>query len=293
MDSRQHRLPFLLLGGARTALREHGSEELRRLRDPGRNHDLLLGKRTLVHGQSVLLGQTGGTLRGLSNFARTHNGDTRRNVSGRGSQHGAVSCPGGGRWLAFLRSSAQPLVASCGADLRSHAGFALRDGHDALFPLSGVRAGGRVDQRGAARARLPNLGRLLPLDRDLLPISLLRAGLRISDTPDHRDGRAEESSLLLSGAIEHLPPPHRALDNGWSPPSPLVEDDEASGGEGEERRDNLGEAAMSSVKTVLASIRIGWGRESWGAEPLTGVLMKTIGPVSRVLSASVSYWPGP
>src|SRR5438552_3396865 len=261
MDSRQHRLPLLLLCGARTALREHGSEELHRLRDPGRNHDLVLGKRPLVHGQSVLLGQAGGTLRDLSHFACTHNGDTRRNVSGRGRQHGAVSCPGGGRWVAFLRSPDQPLVAGCGADLFSHAGFAVRDGHDALFPLSGVREGGRVDQRSASRARLPDLGRLLPLDRKLLPISLLRTGLRISDSPDDRDGRAEESPLLLSGAIEHLPPPNRAHDNGWSPPSTLVEDDEASGGEGEERGYDLGEAEMSSVKTVLASIRIGWYRD--------------------------------
>ena len=49
---------------------------------------------------------------------------------------------------------------------------------------------------------------------------------------------------------------------------------------------------MSSVKTVLASIRIGWYRDFGWTNPLTGLLMKTIAPIASVLSASIVYWLG-
>jgi len=49
---------------------------------------------------------------------------------------------------------------------------------------------------------------------------------------------------------------------------------------------------MSSVKTVLASIRIGWYRDFGWTNPVTGFLMKTIAPVASVLSASIVYWLG-
>ncbi len=49
---------------------------------------------------------------------------------------------------------------------------------------------------------------------------------------------------------------------------------------------------MSYIKTVVASVRIGWYRDFGWTNPLTGFLMKTIAPSAGVLSASIVYWLG-
>jgi len=49
---------------------------------------------------------------------------------------------------------------------------------------------------------------------------------------------------------------------------------------------------MSSLRTVIASVWIGWYRDFGWTNPITGVTMKTIAPVASVLSASIVYWLG-
>lgn len=47
---------------------------------------------------------------------------------------------------------------------------------------------------------------------------------------------------------------------------------------------------MSVVRSVLASIRVGWSREFNWTNPLLGFSMRTVGPFAGVIAASSVYW---
>ncbi len=49
---------------------------------------------------------------------------------------------------------------------------------------------------------------------------------------------------------------------------------------------------MSSVRTLVAAVWVGWYRDFGWTNPLTGLAMKTIAPIASVLSASIVYWLG-
>ena len=49
---------------------------------------------------------------------------------------------------------------------------------------------------------------------------------------------------------------------------------------------------MSSVRSLLASVWVGWYRDFGWTNPLAGITMKTIAPIASVLTASIVYWLG-
>ncbi len=49
---------------------------------------------------------------------------------------------------------------------------------------------------------------------------------------------------------------------------------------------------MSNVKSILASIWVGWYRDFSWTNPVLGISLRTIAPVASVLSASIVYWLG-
>ncbi len=49
---------------------------------------------------------------------------------------------------------------------------------------------------------------------------------------------------------------------------------------------------MSYVRTIIASIWVGWHREFSWTNPLLGLAVKTIAPAASILTASIVYWAG-
>jgi len=49
---------------------------------------------------------------------------------------------------------------------------------------------------------------------------------------------------------------------------------------------------MSSLRSLLASVWIGWYRDFGWTNPFAGITMKTIAPIASVLSATIVYWLG-
>ena len=49
---------------------------------------------------------------------------------------------------------------------------------------------------------------------------------------------------------------------------------------------------MSGVRSLVAAIWVGWQRDFGWTNPITGVVLRTIGPIATVLSASIIYWLG-
>ena len=49
---------------------------------------------------------------------------------------------------------------------------------------------------------------------------------------------------------------------------------------------------MSFIRSVLASVRVGWAREFNWTNPLLGFSMRTVGPLAGVIAASSVYYVG-
>src|SRR5713101_5593456 len=49
---------------------------------------------------------------------------------------------------------------------------------------------------------------------------------------------------------------------------------------------------MSNVRSILASIWVGWYRDFSWTNPVLGISLRTIAPVASILSASIVYWLG-
>lgn len=49
---------------------------------------------------------------------------------------------------------------------------------------------------------------------------------------------------------------------------------------------------MSAVRSLVAAVSVGWRRDFGWTNPVTGVVLRTVGPVATVLSASIIYWLG-
>ncbi len=49
---------------------------------------------------------------------------------------------------------------------------------------------------------------------------------------------------------------------------------------------------MSAVRSLVAAVWVGWQRDFGWTNPVTGVVLRTVGPIATVLSASIIYWLG-
>ncbi len=49
---------------------------------------------------------------------------------------------------------------------------------------------------------------------------------------------------------------------------------------------------MSAIRSLVAAIWVGWLRDLGWTNPVTGVVLRTVGPIATVLSASIIYWIG-
>ncbi|MBO0888406.1 hypothetical protein J2P12_04825, partial [Candidatus Bathyarchaeota archaeon] len=49
---------------------------------------------------------------------------------------------------------------------------------------------------------------------------------------------------------------------------------------------------MSYVRTIIASVRVGWSREFGWTHPLLGISLKTIGPIASTMTAATVLYIG-
>jgi len=49
---------------------------------------------------------------------------------------------------------------------------------------------------------------------------------------------------------------------------------------------------MSSLRAMVASVRVGWYREFNWTNPLVGFILRTVGPLASVIAASTVYYVG-
>jgi ABC-2 type transport system permease protein len=49
---------------------------------------------------------------------------------------------------------------------------------------------------------------------------------------------------------------------------------------------------MSALRPLVAAVWVGWKRDFGWTNPVTGIVLRTVGPIATVLSASIIYWLG-
>src|SRR6266702_101925 len=205
LGSGQYRVSLFHIFLANNGVQSLRAQLIHWIRYPWWSYDLLLGKRPMVNGEPVQLGQTSGTLRNLHHLSRTHLSDTSRHVPRGNSRDRALCSYGRAPRLGDLPSAHQRRLACGYLSLRSDACISLCNGNGTIIALLGIWPRGRFCKCSSARASIPDLWGLLSLDRRVLPVSTGRASGSIAYSSHTGNGCAKENTVFRARIRRTLP----------------------------------------------------------------------------------------